>query len=214
MRSSYSHNSWWLHSQIVPNSLESRWPTTTRLEIIIEYIFSFLITLQYYIKINTRKWNKTSSIPSTWSWNVLIWLGCTGKREFNSIPFIRSRLWYLVGERSWKYLFKISHVFESRRIRILGFLMASNRRDRCTNNDRFRFDENKSNSIALHWSFTRFVISCFYCCWFKLDWLVLKKIFFASGTTSFFVMGSLHPEMNAKIRTMHALGMKFLFINF
>jgi len=34
----------------------------------------------------------------------------------------------------------------------------------------------------------------------------LHYIGHSQGTTSFFVMGSLRTEMNAKIRTMHALG--------
>lgn len=33
----------------------------------------------------------------------------------------------------------------------------------------------------------------------------LHYIGHSQGTTSFFVMGSVHPDMNAKIRTMHAL---------
>ena len=36
----------------------------------------------------------------------------------------------------------------------------------------------------------------------------LHYIGHSQGTTAFFVMASLRKEMNAKIRTMHAFGMK------
>lgn len=42
----------------------------------------------------------------------------------------------------------------------------------------------------------------------KTNQTSLHYVGHSQGTTSFFVMASIHPEMNAKIKTMHALGMK------